>query len=151
MLPEWRIQQVSGNNSKAMTAYVNNLQGWIGLSVNHPSAVGRIANVNLATDSKPLTDKLVAQLLSYMPLQMRMETIANANNGGPTKWGGGLKLYMNPQTAYSLQQSRSPVSSGTGTAITSAGALAFADLPTSSNGVPIVITDSITQTEAVVS
>jgi hypothetical protein len=86
-----------------------------------------------------------------MPLQMRAAAIANANTGGANQWGGQLKLYMNPLTAYSLQQSRSPVSSGTGTAITSADQLRFADLPTSSNGVPIVLTDSITQTEAVVS
>lgn len=148
MLPEWRIQQVLGNNSKPMTAYVNNLQGWLGLSVNHPLSVARIANINLGTDSKPLTDALVAQALSYLPLQMRGEVIANANNGGPNKWGGGLKLFMNPQAAYSLQQSRSPVSSGTGTAITSDQPLKFADLPTSSNGVPIVLTDSIINTEA---
>lgn len=149
MLPEWRIQQVNGANSKAMTAYVNNLQGWIGLAVNHPLSVARIANINLATDTKPLTDALVAKALSYMPLQMRGEVIANVNNGGPNKWGGGLKLFMNPQAAYSLQQSRSPVSSGTGTAITSDRPLSFADLPTSSNGVPIVLTDSIVNTEAV--
>ena len=151
MLPEWRIQQVNGANSKPMTAYVNNLQGWIGFAVNHHNSVARIGNINLGTDSKPLTDKLVAQLLSYIPLQMRQEVIANANAGAPSKWGGGLKLFMNPQVAYSLQQSRSPVSSGVGTAITSNQSLQFAELPTASNGIPIVITDSITNTEAVLS
>lgn len=151
MLPEWRIQQANGANSKPLTAYVNNLQGWIGFSVNHRNSVARIANINLGTDSKPLTDKLVAQLLSYIPLQMRQEVIANANAGAASKWGAGLKLFINPQVAYSLQQSRSPVSSGVGTAITAATSLQFAELPTASNGVPIVITDSITNTESVVS
>jgi hypothetical protein len=56
---------------------------------------------------------------------------------------------MNPQCAYGLQQSRSPVSSGTGTAITAATSLNFAELPQSSNGVPIVLTDSIVNTESV--
>lgn len=149
MLPEWRIQQVLDASNNPYTAYVNNLQGWIGFAVNHPQSVARIGNINLGTDTKPLTDKLVAQLLSYIPLQMRQEAIANANTGGPNKWGPGLKLLVNPATAYSLQQSRSPVSSGTGTAITSNQPLAFADLPTASNGIPIVITDSITNTEAV--
>ena len=151
MLPEWRIQQVLDANNKPYTAYVNNLLGWIGFAVNHPNSVARIANINLATDSKPLTDALVAQLLSYMPLQMRQEVIKNANTGGPNKWGPGLKLFMSPQCAYSLQQSRSPVSSGTGTAITAADQLKFADLPTASNGVPIVLTDSISNIEAVIS
>lgn len=150
MLPEWRIQQVLDTNSKPYTAYVNNLQGWIGLAVNHPASIGRIANINLGTDTKPLTDKLIAQLLSLIPLQMRQEVVAMAATAGaPNKWNGRLKLYMNPAAAYSLQQSRSPVSSGTGTAITSNLPLAFADLPTASNGVPIVITDSITSTESV--
>jgi hypothetical protein len=151
MLPEWRIQQVLDTNSKPYTAYVNNLQGWIGFSVNHPNSVARIGNINLGTDSKPLTDNLVAQLLSYMPLQMRQEVLANANTGGPNKWGPGLKMFMSPTGAYSLQQSRSPVSSGVGTAITAAGELKFADLPTASNGVPIVLTDSVVNTEAVIS
>lgn len=151
MLDAWRIQQVLGANSKPMTAYVNNMQSWIGFAINHRNSVGRIANINLGTDSKPLTDKLVAQLLSYMPLQMRKEVIANANTGGANKWGDGLKLFVNPQVAYSLQQSRSPVSSGVGTAITAATSLSFAELPTSSNGVPIVLTDSILNTESVVS
>ncbi len=149
MLPEWRIQQVNGANSKPMTAYVNNLQGWLGFAVNHPLSVARIPNINLGTDSKPLTDKLVAQLLSFLPIQMRAEVIANANTGGSNKWGPGLKLFMNPQVGYSLQQSRSPVSSGTGTAITAAEQLRFAELPTASNGIPITYTDSIVNTEAV--
>jgi hypothetical protein len=148
MLPEWRIQQVLDSNSLPYTAYVNNLQGWLGFAVNHPNSVARIANINLASTNKPLTDILVASLLQYIPIQMRQEVIANANTGAPNKWGPGLKMFMNPVSAYSLQQSRSPIVSGVGTAITAADPLRFAELPTASNGIPIVITDSITQTEA---
>ena len=155
MLPEWRIQQVlddnDSNHIKKYTAYVNNLQGWIGWAVNHPLSVARLGNVSLATDSKPVTDSLIAQLLSYLPLQMRSEAIANLNTGGPNKFGPGLKLLMNPLAAYSLQQSRSPVTSGTGTAISASDSLRFSELPTASNGIPIVYTDSITSTEAVLS
>jgi hypothetical protein len=149
MMPEWRIQQVLDANSKPYTALVNNIQGWLGLAVNMPLSVMRIGNISLATDSKPLTDALVAQLLSYIPLQMRQEAIANLNTGGPNKWGPGLKMFINPQVAYSLQQSRTPVVSGAGTAISAATALQFPTLPTESNGIPLVITDSITSTEAV--
>lgn len=154
MLPEWRIQQVLGANGKPMTAYVNNLQGWIGFAVNHPLSVMRIADINLtdSTGQANLTDKVVAALLSFIPLQMRMEVIANFNTGGPNKFGPGLKLLMNPQAAYSLQQSRTPAlsSSGGGTALTAATALQFAALPVESNGIPIIVTDSITSTEAVI-
>lgn len=154
MMPEWRIQQVLDDNdpthTKKYTAYVNNIKGWIGFAVNHPLSVARLANVNIANDSKPVTDNLIAQLLSYLPLQMRSEAIANLNTGGANKFGPGLKLLMNPIAAYSLQQSRSPVTSGSGTAITAAEALRFSELPQSSNGIPIVYTDSITSTEAVI-
>lgn len=146
MMPEWRIQQVQGNNSKPMTAYVNNLQGWIGFAINHPLSVGRIGNINLATDNKPLTDALVAKALSYIPLQMRAEYNANLNGAGPSKFGPGLKLLMNPIVAYGLQASRTATTDRAGGVD---GAQAFPKLPSESNGIPIILTDSIVNTEAV--
>lgn len=151
MFPDWRIQQVSGANSKPLTAYVNNIQGWLGFGINHPLSVARLANVNLATDSKPVTDALIAKVLAYLPLQMQAETNANLNNGGPNKFGPGLKIFMNPLSFYSLQNSRTPVVSGIGTGITAATALQYPKMDLQSNGIPIVLTNSITQTEAVVS
>lgn len=148
MMPEWRIQQVLGNNSKAMTAYVNNLQGWIGFAINHPLSVARIANINKVTDSKPLTDAIVAQALQYLPLQMRAEYNANLNGAGPSKFGPGLKLLMNGITAYGLQASRTSTTDAAGGIN---GAQAYPKLPTESNGIPIILTDSIINTESVVS
>lgn len=146
MLPEWRLQQVSDDNGKKYMAFVNNFAGWIGFAVNHPNSVGRICNIRLATDNKPLTDKLVAELISYMPLQMLAEVVANVNAGGPKSWGPGLKMFINPAVGYSLQQSRTQV-----TGVNAIDAAApFPTLPTSSNGIPIIYTDSIVNTEAVV-
>ena len=148
MLPEWRIQQVLGLNSKPMTAYVNNLQGWIGWAVNHPLSVARIANIQATTTIAKLSDMLVAKMLSYLPLQMRSELISNANTGGPNKWGPGLKLFMNPAAGYSLQSTRTPIiSTGGATALTHAQPLNFPTMPSESNGIPIIYTDSITNTE----
>jgi hypothetical protein len=148
MLPEWRIQQVLGQNGLPLTAYVNNLQGWLGFSINHPNSVARIANINLATDTSGLNDNLVSQILSYIPLQMRSEILSNLNTGGPNKWGPGLKLLMNPAAAYALQVSRTKVTGVDGEVVDKAAPQpAF---PTSSNGIPIVLTDSITNTEAVI-
>jgi hypothetical protein len=110
-----------------------------------------LANVNLGTDSKPVTDALIAKLLSCLPLQMQAEANANLNNGGPNKFGPGLKMLMNPQAWYSLQNSRAPVISGSATAITAATALQYPKMDLQSNGIPIVLTNSITNTEAVVS
>ena len=151
MLPEWRIQQVLGANGKPMTAYVNNVQGWLGFAINHPLSVARICNIqNLTATITHLNDQLVAQLLSYLPLQMLAEVNQQFNTGGPNKWGPGLKMFMNPQTRYGLQISRSPVYSSGLSGITAATQLQFATTPTDSNGIPIVVTNSITNTEAVV-
>lgn len=130
-LGDWRVQQVLGNNNKPMTAYVSNLQGWIGLAVNHTKSIGRIANCEDAT-SKRLTDAIGAKLMQYVPIQIQNS--------------GGLRWYMNQQAAYQLQQSRSA-----GTAITAAIPLQFAPTPRELCGIPITITNSIVNTEAVVS
>jgi len=127
---EYRVQQVLGANSKPMTAYVNNLQAWIGLAVNHSKSVARIANCEDATN-KRLTDAMGAKLLQYIPI-----SILNS---------GGLRWFMNQQAAYQLQVSRSA-----GTGITSDKPLVFGPTPTELCGIPITITNSITNTEAVV-
>jgi len=128
---DFRTQQVLGNNSKPLTAYVSNLQAWIGLAVNHTKSIGRIANCEDATN-KRLTDAMGAKLLQYIPIQIQNS--------------GGLTWFMNQQAAYQLQFSRSA-----GTAITSNLPLAFTPTPRDMCGIPIVITNSITNTEAVVS
>lgn len=125
---EFRIQQVSGSNGKPLTGYVNNLQGWIGLAVNHNKSVARIANID-ATHA--LTDKLGAQLLQYVPL-----AIQNA---------GGLMWCMNQQALFSLQNSRSAAT------LNVSDPLRYAPEPTDLAGIPIMKTNSITNTEAVVS
>jgi hypothetical protein len=85
-------------------------------------SAGRIANLNNGTDSKPLTDDLISSMLSEFPANM-----------GPTF------MAMNRTSLKDLQQSR--------TATTTSGAPA--PFPQDSFGVPIVVTDAITQTEAV--
>ncbi len=150
MMPDWRTQQVNGVNGQPLTALVNNIQGWLGFAINHPLSIARLCNINLTTDSKPCTDALIAQVLSWLPLQMQAETMANLNLGGPNKFGPGLKILMNPQAWYSLQNSRTPVTSGAGTAITSDQPLKYPRMDLQSNGIPIILTNSISNTEAVV-
>src|ERR1035437_1476073 len=152
MMPEWRTQQLQGVNGKPLTALGNNIQGWIGFAINHPLSVARLANVNYVTDSKPVTDGLIAKLLSCMPLQMQAEAMANLNNGAPNKFGPGLKILMNPQAFYSLQTQRTPVSNNIAAAITAGTAgtnitshlpLQYPRMDLQSNGIPIVLTNSI--------
>lgn len=129
-MSDWRIQQVLGQNSKPLTAWVNNLQGWIGLAVNHSKSVARIANCE-HVDAKRLTDAKGAELLQYVPLSIQQS--------------GGLRWFMNQSAAFQLQYSRSTVTNNDSEPIK------FAPFPTELQGIPITVTNSITSTEAVVS
>lgn len=123
---EWQRQQVTDANSKAFMAWVNNCKAWIGLRQVHSRAVVRIKLITTAS-GKNLSDALVAEALSKMPIWMRR----NSN----------LRLFCNSVAALTLQKSRSATTNN------SATPLQFAPQPTESNGVPIVITDSIGQSE----
>lgn len=125
---EWRVQKIVRDN-KSLTAYVNGMTFWIGLQI-APKAVGRIANLDF---DHLLTDKMVAELLSKFP----MRTTPNL-------------LLMNRRAAYQLQSSRSAVTIQNGPK-SSTSIENWAPAPTESNGVPIIVTESIKDTESVVS
>tara|TARA_R110000824_G_scaffold363153_1_gene551170 strand:- start:128 stop:1063 length:936 start_codon:yes stop_codon:yes gene_type:complete len=95
---------------------------YIGLQQGGKYSAGRIANINNATDSKPLTDDLISSLLSEFPAGM-----------GPDF------MVCNRTSLKDLQQSR--------TATTTTGAPA--EFPNSAFNVPLFTTDAIVQTEAV--
>ena len=125
---EWFKQKVKDPNGKSLMAWCNNVSGWLGLFFGHSRSVVRIKNLTTAT-GKGLTDALVAEALTKMPIFMRQAP--------------GLKLLINSVAQLQLQKSRSTVS----TAKTDSGILQFAPQPTESNGVPIVLTDSILNNE----
>jgi hypothetical protein len=135
---EWQRQQVSDADGKKFFAYVNNLSGWLGLSFGHTRSIVRIKN---CTTAKPLTDALVAEAISKLPIFMRRSP--------------GLKLFMNSAAQLQLQKSRSTVNVGTldttnGDKLNrkgDSGILQFAPPPLESMGVPIVLTDSIPNNE----
>lgn len=130
-ISEWQRQQVKDANSKAFMAWVNNASGYIGLSFGHSKCVVRIANCEDASN-KRLTDLVISEALTKMPLFMQR--------------GGGLRLFMNQAARLQLQKSRSVVNASG----SQAGPIITATTPVESNGVPISVTDSITNTEAVV-
>lgn len=126
---EWRTQKIV-RDSKSLTAYVNGMTFWIGLQV-MPFSVARICNIEDA-DNKRLTDSLIAEALEAFPLRSRPNMILTSRRG-----------------AMTLQKSRSATTIQTGTK-TSAGIEIWAPEPTSSNGIPIIVTEGIVATEAVV-
>lgn len=129
MLGEWTRQQVTDSNSKAYMAYVNNLSGWVGLANGHSRAIVRIKAIKDNTGNF-LTDARVAEALTKMPIFMRRSP--------------NLRLLCNSTAAFTLQKSRSTVVGSK----TDAPPLQFAAQPTESNGVPIILTDSIGNAEA---
>ncbi len=127
---EWQRQQVTAPvGGKKQMAYVNNARGWLGLAFGHSRSVVRIKNLTTAT-GKGFTDALVAEALSKMPIFMRNQK-------------SKLKLMVNSVAALQLQKSRSTTVGSK----TDSGILQFAPQPEESNGVPIVLTDSIPNNE----
>lgn len=94
---------------------------YVGFQMGGKYSVGRIANISTTTDSKPLTDDLLSDLMELF------------EEGDPNY------LVMNRKRRKDLQKSR--------TATTQTGAPA--PWPESAFGVPIVETQAITNTEAV--
>ena len=126
-LGEWRIENVG--TSSVYPAHVANLTAWVGMQVGSKYSVGRLKDAT-ADSGMGVTDAKLAELLSKYPVGYR-----------PNYW------LMNRRSAYQLQVSRSASTVQNGVK-TSSGAEIFAPLPTESNGIPIVITDSIGNTEA---
>lgn len=111
------------SNGGRFSGYYTPIEGWLGLQVGSANSVGRI--VNLTEDSgKGLTDDVLAEALALFPASRQPNLIV-----------------MNRRSRKQLQQSR--------TATNSTGAPA--PFPTEAFGVPIVTTDAITSTEAILS
>jgi hypothetical protein len=121
-LGEWRIENVG--TASVYPAHVANLTAWVGMQVGSKYSVGRLNSVG-SNSGGGVTDGKLAELLSKYPVGYR-----------PNYW------LMNRRSAYQLQVSRSASSVQNGVK-TSSGSEIFAPLPTESNGIPIVITDSI--------
>jgi hypothetical protein len=125
-LGEWRIENVG--TTSVYPAHVANLTAWVGLQVGNKYSVGRLKDAT-ADSNAGVTDAKLADLLSKYPVGYR-----------PNYW------LMNRRSAFQLQSSRSTAFSALG-AKSSTGAEVFAPLPAESNGIPIVITDSILSNE----
>ncbi len=132
-LKQWSPQYVTDSNSKQYRAFLNNLSGYVGLSFNYTKSACRIKNLvqyGVASNTG-LTDLLVAQALAKFPVGVR-----------PTH------LFCTRAQRFFLQQSRSPVYSSAGaSAITASTPVQWSPTPTESNGIPLYVTDSISDTE----
>lgn len=129
-MPEWTKQQVVVGSKVAM-AYVSNMSGWLGLAYGSNYSAFRVRNISLASAASYMTDARGALLLSKVPLNIR--------NSGNLRW------LMNRDAAYSLQATRATATVNT---VPLANGNWGTGYPTECQGIPIIITDSITTTEA---
>ena len=115
-------ERVLDGSDLPYTAYVRELLTYVGLQQVNKHAVGRIRNIDTGSG---LSDDDIAELLSLFPVGMTPDA-----------------LYMNRRSLRLLRSSRTATISSGGTDRTVA--LPF---PDSSMGIPIIVTDSIKDTE----
>ncbi len=135
-LGEWRKQFVTrtvNGVTGEQEAWKNCLAGYVGAQFVHKYAVGRIKNIT-EDANHTLTDKLVGQWLALYPVGWQPDV-----------------LFMSRRSVRQLQESRSAtsVTNATNTGRSPAGNDVWAPEPTSSNGIPIIKTDSIVDTETI--
>lgn len=130
-LGDWRVQTIT-RSSKELDAYKNSLLGWVGMQWVNKQAVGRIKDIT-EDSGKGCTDALIAAWLAKFPVGMKPD-----------------RLFMTRRSAAQLQISRS-VTIFADSASRSNGRATMtisAPEPIESNGIPITVTDSLLNTEA---
>jgi hypothetical protein len=113
------VETIDGANSKPMKAYTQNLLFRIGLQVGNLNGVARLKDIT-ADSGKSLDDDKLADLMALFPVGYRPDA-----------------LFMSRRSLTQLKKSR--------TATTPTGAPA--STPTDYEGVPIIVTDSLLDTE----
>jgi len=126
VMSDWMQQMVNdGTAGQDYMAHVAALNAWVGLQVGSKYSVGRLKDAT-ADSGKGVTDAKLAELLALYPV-----------GSAPDVW------FMSRRSRFQLQMSRTATSNTSGK-----GEQPLAPTPTESNGIPIVVTDSLTNTEA---
>lgn len=124
----WRLERITGTNSKSLDAYVNSMNAWIGLQCANVNAMARLKKIGPANDTgHMLTDDFLASLMGVM-------APGSMNFGGSNP---GMAFFMTLRSLGQLRDSR--------TATNPTGAPA--PWPTEAFGIPIYVTESISNTE----
>lgn len=128
-LPDFRLGDMTDANSKKMEAYISELSSYIGLQIAAPHSVARLCNVT-ADSGKTCTDAKLNATLRLFPANFMPDAI-----------------FMSRRSAQQLQDSRTVTLYGQGK--TRADQELIAARPTSFEGIPIIETDSILNTDAI--
>lgn len=128
-LDEFTVQQIVAANNGKLTAYVAGLNAWIGMQIGNENCVRRICNLT-ADSGKGLTDALLATMLATFPVGHVPDAI-----------------FMSRRSRRQLQASRTVTLQGN--AKVRPDQPTIAPIPTEYEGVPIIATDSILNTDAI--
>jgi len=130
-LSPFRDETFLDGNSLLVPGRVADLTAWTGLAVNNANCVGRICNVGADTETNDtLTDAKLASLIEKFPIGYMPDAI-----------------FMSRRSRSQLQRARTVTLMGQGK--TRADQPAIAPLPSEYDGIPIIATDSIANTDAV--
>lgn len=125
-LSDWREETLSG-----VPSYVADLTAWIGLQAVNKNSVGRLKDAT-EDSGKGVTDSQIAKLIAKFPVGVVPD-----------------RLFMSRRSARQLQESRSVTifTSDSGRTGGRSSMTISAPMPIESNGIPITVTDSLTDTE----
>jgi hypothetical protein len=129
-LPDFRIGDMTDANGKLMEAYISELSSYVGLQIAAPWSVLRIYNIT-ADSGKGLTDALIAAAKEKMPVGFAPDA-----------------CFMSRRSRFQLQTSRTVTLFGSGTVRPDQGLIAPMPM-TDADGVRIIATDSILNTDAI--
>ena len=118
-LGDFRRETITGNNSQPLPAEVADLEGWLGLAIKHAASVVRICNLTAQT-GKGLTDALAGDAEDLLPAGIKPDV-----------------YFMSKRSRTQLRKSRSTPEN------------VYPAMPTELNGIPIIVTDSIRDTDAI--
>lgn len=131
-LGDFRTETIYDEDGNTLPGRVADLLGWIGLQVPHANCVGRIYNLTAQT-GKGVTDDILSELYSKFPIGYKPDY-----------------YFMSRRSARQLQKSRGVVINVGSGALSNGRVAATSALPThTADGVEIVVTDSILDTDAI--
>ena len=131
-LTDFRVESLTDSDGNKGPGEVADLASWIGLQQASKNSVVRIKNLT-AENGKGLTDALIARALDLFPAGIMPDAI-----------------FMSRRSRSQLQIARSAVTAIRGTGRNDiGGGMATAPTPTDYEGIPIITTDSILNTEPI--
>jgi hypothetical protein len=128
-LSDWFRGYGTDANSKRFPAWLADLSAWVGLQIPHENCVRRIYNLT-AEANKGLTDALLSRAMATFPVGYR-----------------ATHIFCSRRSLGQLQASRTVTLFGSGSARPSQPLVA--PLPTEFEGIPIIATDSILNTDTI--